>query len=218
MWRGADGALLEPASISLDGAQLAIVVRKGGKRTLTLLSSDGGNIRRVAETIDVSSAASWAPDGRTLAVAGSDKDGPGLFTLPLENGQPRRLTKGLSSNPVWSPDGSVIVYTGPIVGITGPLMAIRPDGTPVDLPPIQIRTGGERYRFVPGRQQLVYLSGPQASIPSFWLLDLTTKLSRQLSKVNNSSTRTFDITPDGREIVFDRLRDNSDIVLIDLPK
>jgi hypothetical protein len=29
---------------------------------------------------------------------------------------------------------------------------------------------------------------------------------------------TFDITPDGKQIVFDRLRENSDIVLIDLPK
>ena len=29
--------------------------------------------------------------------------------------------------------------------------------------------------------------------------------------------RTFDITPDGRHIVFDRQRENSDIVLIDLP-
>jgi hypothetical protein len=27
---------------------------------------------------------------------------------------------------------------------------------------------------------------------------------------------TFDITPDGQQIVFDRLRQNSDIVLIDL--
>jgi hypothetical protein len=30
--------------------------------------------------------------------------------------------------------------------------------------------------------------------------------------------RTFDITPDGKQIVFDRLGENSDIVLIDLPK
>jgi hypothetical protein len=30
--------------------------------------------------------------------------------------------------------------------------------------------------------------------------------------------QTFDITPDGKHIVFDRLRDNSDIVLIDLPR
>jgi len=32
------------------------------------------------------------------------------------------------------------------------------------------------------------------------------------------STFTFDITPDGKQIVFDRLRENSDIVLIDLAK
>jgi len=30
--------------------------------------------------------------------------------------------------------------------------------------------------------------------------------------------RTFDITPDGKQIVFDRLPYNSDIVVIDLPK
>jgi hypothetical protein len=29
---------------------------------------------------------------------------------------------------------------------------------------------------------------------------------------------TFDITPDGNYIVFDRARQNSDVVLIDLPK
>jgi len=36
--------------------------------------------------------------------------------------------------------------------------------------------------------------------------------------VNSRSTRTFDITPDGSQITFDRLKDNSDIVLIDLPQ
>jgi hypothetical protein len=30
--------------------------------------------------------------------------------------------------------------------------------------------------------------------------------------------RTFDITSDGKQIVFDRMRENSDVVLIDLPK
>ena len=53
---------------------------------------------------------------------------------------------------------------------------------------------------------------------SFWLLDLSTKNSRQLSNFDGLSTRTFDITPDGKQIAFDRLRENSDIVLIDLPK
>ena len=51
----------------------------------------------------------------------------------------------------------------------------------------------------------------------FWLLDLKTQQSRLLTRLANSgSMRTFDVTPDGKQIVFDRLRENSDIVLIDL--
>ena len=95
---------------------------------------------------------------------------------------------------------------------------IRPDGTPVEAPAIRVRGLSELYRFVPGRQELVYIpTASQTAAENFWLLDLATKKSRQLANVDNRLTRTFDVTPDGKEIVFDRLRENSDIVLIDLP-
>ena len=29
--------------------------------------------------------------------------------------------------------------------------------------------------------------------------------------------KSFDVSPDGKQILFDRIRENSDIVLIDLP-
>jgi Tol biopolymer transport system component len=142
-----------------------------------------------------------------------------LFKVPVEGGKPVRLTKGLASNPVWSPDGSIIVYAGPVVGISGPMLMVNSEGVPVESPSIQVRTGGERYRFVPGKQEVVYLTGEQSMTnQTFRLLDLTTKRVRQLSTFDNPITRTFDISPDGKQIVFDRLRDNSDIVLIDLPE
>jgi len=51
----------------------------------------------------------------------------------------------------------------------------------------------------------------------FWLLDLGTKHSRRLTRLNNPAVMgAFDITPDGSRIVFDRLRENSEIMLIDL--
>ena len=61
------------------------------------------------------------------------------------------------TNPVWSPDGSVIVYTGPVVGLAGPLHMVRPDGTPTEAPAIRVRMGSERYRFMPRRQELVHV-------------------------------------------------------------
>jgi Tol biopolymer transport system component len=134
-----------------------VVPRKQGRRTLTLLSSDGGDAQPLAPAIDVTSAARWSTDGKWIA-------------------------------------------TGGILNI-------------------QVRVGTEHYRFMPDRPQLVYISTPdQVSPENFWLLDLPSKKARQLSSVNSRSTRTFDITPDGTQITFDRLRDNSDIVLIDLPQ
>jgi hypothetical protein len=53
----------------------------------------------------------------------------------------------------------------------------------------------------------------------FWLLDLATNKMRPLTQLSNPATiDTFDITPDGTRIVFDRVRENADIRLIDLPK
>jgi hypothetical protein len=52
---------------------------------------------------------------------------------------------------------------------------------------------------------------------TFWIYDMTSKETRQLADFDMPGTRTFDITPDGTRIVFDRIRENSDIVLIDLP-
>jgi Tol biopolymer transport system component len=51
----------------------------------------------------------------------------------------------------------------------------------------------------------------------FWLLNLATMRSRRLTQLSSSAVmRTFDITPDGSRIVFDRLTEDSDIFLIDL--
>ena len=64
----------------------------------------------------------------------------------------------------------------------------------------------------------IYMQG-DFTWQDFQLLDLATMKGRALTKLaNNGAMRTLDITPDDKEIVFDRARDNSDIVLIDLPK
>jgi Tol biopolymer transport system component len=222
IWRGADGALLEPPAVANDGRRVAVILRKQGKRTLTLLSADGGDAQPLAPAIDVTSAASWSPDGTWIAAGGIDDKGPGLFKIPVRNGDgggaPIRLVSGTAANPVWAPDGSLIVYTGPIVGVFGPLLMVHADGSPADPLGIQVRVGTEHYRFVPGRQELVYVpTASQVAEEHLWLLDLVTKKTRQLSTFNSRATRTFDITPDGKRITFDRLKDNSDIVLIDLP-
>jgi serine/threonine protein kinase/Tol biopolymer transport system component len=218
VWKGSEGPLLEPPAVSADGHRLAIVLRRDGKLRLHVVSGDGAEIQPMVETLDVRGAASWSLDGKWIVTGGIDRNGPGLFKLPVGGGEPTQLVGGPAFNPVWSPDGNVIVYSGANVGPLAPLRAVRPDGTPLDLPSIQIRVEGERYRFLPNGKDVVYMQG---FLPSqdFWVLDLNTKQSRALTRLSGGAAmRTFDITPDGNRIVFDRLRENSDIVLIDLAK
>ena len=216
--KGSDEALFEPPAVSADGRQLAVILRRDGKRRLHVLSADGGDLQSLAEPIDIDGSVCWSPDGKWIVAGGIDDRGPGLFKIPLDRGAPVRLIAGSARDPVWSPSGDLIVYTGANVSVDAPLLAIRADGTNVELPAIRLRVEGKRYRFLPNGLALVYAQGPFPA-QDFWLLDLATKKSRQLSRFNNSAaTQSFDVTADGKQIVFDRVRENSDIVLIDLAR
>ena len=187
-----------------------------------VLSTDGAVREPLSDAIDVAGAASWSPDGKWILTGGSDAKGPGLFKIPIDGGMPVRLIAGQALDPVWSPENEdLIVYAGPNVGSQAKLLAIRPDGTPADFPhDIQVRRegGGSRARFLPDGTGLVYMQGNTLA-QDFWLLDLATKQRRQLTKLNDQAAMwSFDISPDGKHIVFDRSRDNSDIVVIDLAR
>ncbi len=216
IWKGSDGALLDPPAVSADGRRVAIALRRGGKLTLHLATAEGTELRPLAESIDISGAADWSRDGQWIVTGGTDSHSPGVFKIPVSEGMPVRVTTGEASNPVWSPSGNLIVYAGQNVGFFAPLLAVRPDGTPVKLPSIEVLREGVRVRFLPNGSGLVYMQG-LPSEQSLWLLDLATMKSRQLTRLNNAGAiRSFDIGPDGN-IVFDRQRGNSHVVLIDLP-
>jgi dipeptidyl aminopeptidase/acylaminoacyl peptidase len=213
-----DGALTEPAAVSADGTRVAVVVRERGERHLSVMSADGTNARTVGPSINIGGApgqgtADWSPDGEWIVTSGSDAKGPGVFKISIHGGTPVRLVSGPAYNPVWSPDGQLIVYSDGL-GARVALRGVRSDGTPVSLPQSSVRPGG--YRFLPDGTGLVYLSFQNAL--DFALLDLKTMKSRPLANLDDrGALTTFDITPDGRSIVFDRSRENSNIVLFELP-
>jgi Tol biopolymer transport system component len=219
IWKGNRGPLLQPPAISTDGGRVAFVIRRDGRQRLQVGSADGSDVRALGEIVDVRGTASWSPDDKWIVTGGNDGKGPGLFKIPVDGGDPVRLVSGGALNPVWSPDGSIIAYQGTNTGGVEPLNAVSPDGTPIALPPIRLAPFGERIRFMPDGKGLVYTQGVFRS-QDFWLMDLATKKSRPLTRLDPDSAamRSFDISPDGTHIIFDRLRDNADIVLIELAK
>jgi Tol biopolymer transport system component len=50
----------------------------------------------------------------------------------------------------------------------------------------------------------------------FWTIDLSTGRRRRLTDLRAGyDMNNFDVSPDGKQILFDRYRENSDVVLID---
>ena len=156
--------------------------------------------------------------GRACLVTGSTADRQKrLFKVPIDGGPPVRLTDGLAINPVWSPDGRLIVYSMPISSASFPVRAITPEGGALPLPEIFVLAGGDRYRFLPDASGLVVMKGGWGQ-QDFWLLDFATGKTRRLTQFKGGYTTTsFDVSRDGKQILFDRIRDNADIVLITLP-
>jgi len=54
---------------------------------------------------------------------------------------------------------------------------------------------------------------------NFFLIDLNTGEQRRLTALQSGfQVQNFDVSPDGKRIAFDRLRDNADVVLMYLMK
>ena len=209
IWKGVDGPLFVAPDVSPDGTPHRYRPEQSGKLSVAYRL---GRRDRFATAGATRSTCAARPRGRPTAsgssIAGKDASGNGLFKIPLDGGPAARLLAGTSLNPVWSPDGNLIVYTGPNVANEAPLLAIRPDGTPVELPATGVRGDTSwtfpRHRFLPDGKRLVYMQGASAW-QDFWLLDVMTMQRRQLTRLSSrAAMRSFDITPDGRQIVFDR--------------
>ncbi len=103
-------------AVSPDGESVCFPVRRRGRSTLYCATAEGTGARAVAESLDVKR--------RGLVVAGwqmdrdrrQDGEGSRLFKIPIDGGPPVRLVDSVSSNPVWSPNGKFILYSGDTAG------------------------------------------------------------------------------------------------------
>ena len=79
---------------------------------LWIVGRDGGVARRLTSTPAVESDPHLSPDGSTVAFTSTRSGSPAVYTLPIEGGQPARLTWHSSPARVrgWSPDGEHVLY------------------------------------------------------------------------------------------------------------
>jgi hypothetical protein len=89
----------------------------------------------------------------------------------------------------------------------------------VFLPEIKLLgTPGVSYRWVPGKKALVALETFGGGLKQFVRVDLDNPVKQTLIAFGlGSGILHFDVSPDGKQILYDVVRDNADVVVMDLP-
>jgi Tol biopolymer transport system component/DNA-binding winged helix-turn-helix (wHTH) protein len=215
LWDGRQGRVVSQPAVHPNGDRIAFTVALEGRRQLYVSDDEGKAARPLAKELDVRGNPAWFPDGRSLAVGADRGGGVQLFRIPAEGGRSSPLIDKYSIDPVWSPDSSFFVYRGSESGPNFPLFAANADGTPRNIPEIVLPRGAHSFAFLPDGKTLVILKGELRS-KNFWVVNLETGAQRQLTDFESEFViGDFDVSVDGQEIVFDRIREDSDVVEIE---
>jgi Tol biopolymer transport system component len=216
LWSGQGAQIFARPAISPDGRSIAFSIRQHGQTLLYVMQSDGTNARIAADSLDLEGAPAWATDGQSITSAANDHGVPHLFRVPIDGRPPTPFVKEYSVDPTWAPDGRFVVYSGPDIGTTFSVKAVAADAAVHPLPALTLTRGARHLAFLPGGRALVLLRG-DIRHKNLWLIDLETGAERQLTNLASEfDIRDFDISPDGHEVVLERVQERSDVVLLDL--
>ena len=214
LWTAPEARIIGSPAIDTDGRRIAFSIERQGRARLYVMNADGTDARVVTASLDLRGDPAWGPGGSSITSAVNVDGTPHLFAISLD-GSPAPLVREYAVDPAWAPDGDFVVYSGPDIGTTFPVKAVTAKAEPHPLPDLTLTRGARRLRFFPRRRALVVMRG-DIQHKNLWLIDLETGAERQLTSLpSDFKVRDFDISPDGRELVLERIQEHSDVVLLE---
>jgi Tol biopolymer transport system component len=216
LWRAPEARVIGAPAIAPDGRRVAFSIRQNGETALYIANADGTNAHAVTRSLPLHGTPAWRPDGQALTVAAVVDGTPRLFTITLDGRTPVQLTTDYAVDPVWSPDGRFVAFSGPDIGTTFDVKAVSADGRPYNLPKLTLTRGARHLALLPG-QRLVVLRG-ELRHKNLWRIDLSSGTEQQLTDFPpDFDVHDFDVSSDGRDVVLEQVREHADVVLLELP-
>lgn len=216
LWNAPETRITGGPAISGKGDRIAFVAERNRKTSLYVANADGTDARIVMSALQLQGAPAWAPDGQAITVGAVVDGAPRLFNVPLDGSAPTPVVQEHSRDPVWSSDGTLLVYSGPDIGTKVLVKAVAADAATKPSAIVTLSRGARHLSFMPKGRSLIVLRG-EIVHKDLWLIDLESGAERQLTHfARDFSVRDFDVSQDGREIVVEQRQEHADIVLIDL--
>jgi len=191
-WMGA-------ADYAVSSTGTLIYLTGGVQRDYRLVSVDmAGKVEPVSSLVRGFEDLSLSPDGKRIAATLVENGSADIYVYNRERDALTRLTqKGDCGDPLWSPDGSRILYTNPASLWAGPA-----DGSS---PPESLNSGewAEPDSFTPDGRELLYSTfSPATHEAALWRMSMETgaKPTQMFPGVARVADARF--SPDGHSIAY----------------
>ncbi len=216
LWSAPDARVIGGPAIDRDGTRMAFSVAQQGSTVLYVANVDGTDVRPIHVSLALQGSPAWTPDGTAITTGAVVSGAPRLFNAPVDVGPPVPFGDEYAQDPVWSPSGTFVAFSGADIGTTFAVSAVTPDGRPYHLGHDLRLTRGARRLVFTREGRLVVLKG-EINHKDLSLIDLATQDEQPLTDVPRQvDIRDFDISADGTEVVLERSQEDSDVVLFEL--
>jgi len=195
--------------VSPDGRNIVFNSWKSGTPHLWRMDIDGNNAKPLTDSPDDGVLSDFSADGKWVVYS---KHGPerGIWKVPVEGGNPVRLSDTYADSPMVSPDGKMVAYHA--FGGPSPNVEVIPfsGGTAIktlDIP------GIAPIRWTPDSRGILFID-TKAGVSNIWMQPIVGGPPKQVTRFSSDQINYFDVSRDGSRLVLDRFQSNADVELI----
>jgi Tol biopolymer transport system component len=200
--------------VSHDGHYILFDSERTGSDQIWRMDSDGNNPKQLTNVpFQDYRHPDCSPDGKWVVyrMGGAEK---GVWKVPMEGGNPLRLSDAEAHDPNISPDGRMIAYSYEDPAANPPHgVAIMPfeGGPPIKRFDIPASTWLVRWAL--DGLSLLYTNN-EGSVGNVWSQPVAGGTPKQVTNFNSEVIGDFDLSRDGKRLVMSRGTIKADVVLI----
>jgi len=200
--------------VSPDGHYIVFFSDRAGSFQIWRMDSDGNNPKQLTDSPLEGFGSDCSPDGKWVVYGkfGTEK---GIWKVPMEGGNPVRLSDAEADHPIISPDGKTIAYSyedpsaNPPQGVA--IMAFE-GGPPTKHFDI-LSSMWTWFRWGTDSRSLLYTKN-EGGVDNVWGQPIAGGTPKQITHFNSELISSFDLSRDGKRLVMNRGTITQDVLLI----